>query len=149
MTSEFNTPDDIFTCQLCGQCCQGFGGTYVTEKDIEQISGFIQADPASFVDQYCDMSGSRPVLTTAADGTCIFFHAEKQCTIHLVKPYMCKAWPFIRTILTHPENWDIMANSCPGMVKGVSHEALRRIVAREKEKLDTALGILSSAPKEE
>ena len=34
-------PDDLFDCQMCGECCQGFGGTYVTEKDIENIAAFI------------------------------------------------------------------------------------------------------------
>lgn len=139
MASEVNTSSDIFDCRLCGQCCTGFGGTYVTPEDISRISVFIQADQDAFVETYCDMSGSRPVLTTGENGSCIFFDPEKQCTIHPVKPYMCKAWPFIKTLLANPENWDIMANSCPGMTKGVPHDDIRRIVAAEKEKLDISL----------
>lgn len=139
MASEFKTSDDIFECRLCGQCCTGFGGTYVTPSDIQKICEFISADPSTFIDRYCDMSGSRPVLTLSDNGTCIFFDPDKQCTIHPVKPYMCKAWPFIRTILANPENWDIMANSCPGMKKKVPYEDLKRIVAMEKDKLDRSL----------
>ncbi len=116
MDSNEKTSRDIFDCQLCGQCCKGFGGTYVTPADIENISDFIKADPDTFVDTYCDMSGARPVLTLSEHGTCIFFDPERQCTIHPVKPYMCKAWPFIKTIINYPENWDTMANSCPGML---------------------------------
>ncbi|HGY11559.1 MAG TPA: YkgJ family cysteine cluster protein, partial [Desulfobacterales bacterium] len=59
-----------------------------------------------------------------------------QCTIHPVKPYMCKAWPFIQTIIKHPENWNAMANSCPGMKKDIPYTDLQKIVATEKEKLD-------------
>jgi len=132
-----NTSRDIFECRLCGQCCKGFGGTYVTQEDIQNICRYIHADPATFIDRYCDMSGSRPVLTTGESGTCIFFEPEKQCTIHPVKPYMCRAWPFITTLIANPENWNTMANSCPGMKKGVAHEDIRRIVADEKAKLDT------------
>jgi hypothetical protein len=49
---------------------------------------------------------------------------------------MCKAWPFIQTIILHPENWNAMANSCPGMKKDIPHKDLQEIVALEKEKLD-------------
>ena len=130
------TAQDIFDCQLCGQCCRGFGGTYVDETDIKKICEYIQADPATFVETYCDMSGSRPVLTLGQDGCCIFFDPEKQCTIHPVKPYMCRAWPFIKALINHPENWDIMANSCPGMKKGAAFKDISRIATEEKEKLD-------------
>ena len=139
MASDHTTSGDIFECRLCGQCCTGFGGTYVTGEDIKKICDYIEADPETFLDKYCDMSGSRPVLTTAESGSCIFFDPDKQCTIHPVKPYMCKAWPFIKTLLSNPENWDIMANSCPGMKKGVSHRDIRSIVRIEKDKLDRSL----------
>ena len=49
---------------------------------------------------------------------------------------MCKAWPFIQTVIDHPENWDIMAGSCPGMKKDIPYKDLQKIVAEEKEKLD-------------
>lgn len=136
MDVKEQTADDIFECRQCGQCCKGFGGTYVTAEDVKKIADYIGADPGSFVENYCDMSGTRPVLTLGKDGFCIFFDPERQCTIHPVKPYMCRAWPYIKTIIPNPENWDIMADSCPGMKKGVIHDVLQRIVAQEKEKLD-------------
>lgn len=136
MDSEYQTPDDIFECRQCGACCNGFGGTYVTEQDILSIAGFIQADPDKFLEEYCDMAGSRPVLTQGKDGQCIFFDTEKQCTIHPVKPYMCRAWPFIRTIVKNPENWNAMAGACPGMKKDIPYPDLVRIVTKEKQRLD-------------
>lgn len=139
MTSDLPTSGDIFECRLCGQCCTGYGGTYVTGEDIKNICDYIQADPETFLDRFCDMSGSRPVLTTGETGSCIFFDPDRQCTIHPVKPYMCKAWPFIKTLIANPENWDIMANSCPGMKKGVPHRDIRRIAAVEKDRLDRSL----------
>lgn len=139
MDAKKLTAHDIFECRRCGQCCNGFGGTYVTGSDIENIARFIDADPATFVETYCDMSGTKPVLTLDKTGNCIFFDPEKQCTIHPVKPYMCKAWPFIGTLIKNPENWDIMANSCPGMTKGIPDPDLKRIVSREKDRLDNRL----------
>jgi len=134
MTSEFQTLDDIFQCQMCGQCCNGFGGTYVTPEDIVRISTYIQADPDEFIPRYCDMTGAGPVLTQGPDGRCIFFDEQNQCTIHPVKPRMCRAWPFLNTVVHHPENWDAMASACPGMVPSVPHMDLVRIVADHIEK---------------
>lgn len=139
MDSDFKTGDDIFKCRQCGDCCNGFGGTYVTKQDIIHISNYIKVDPEKFVARYCDPSGSRNVLTLGKDGYCIFFDKVKQCTIHPVKPYMCKAWPFIQTLILHPENWNAMANSCPGMKKDVPDKKLQEIVTAEKEKLDTSI----------
>jgi len=139
MESEFKTEHDLFECQQCGECCNGFGGTYVTPKDIINISAYINFDPEKFIGHYCDPSGSKYVLTLGRDGLCIFFDKKRQCTIHSVKPYMCKAWPFIKTLINNPENWNIMANSCPGMKKDIPTKDLQRIVMIEKEKLDTTL----------
>ena len=139
MDSKHKTCDDIFNCQLCGDCCKGFGGTYVSEQDIINISTFINADTEKFVDQYCDRSGSRYVLTLGKEGCCIFFDKTNQCTIHPVKPYMCKAWPFIQTIIKNPENWNAMANSCQGMKKDIPSKDLQKIVNNEKKKLDKSI----------
>ncbi len=144
MTSEVKAAIDIFECQLCGNCCNGFGGTYVTHQDIINISRYIGFDPEKFIPRYCDPSGSRHVLTLGKDGFCIFFDKIIQCTIHPVKPYMCKAWPFIKTIIDHPENWNTMANSCPGMKKDIPYKDLQRIVAREKKRLDNPSQDISS-----
>ena len=139
MASEYQTADDIFECKLCGDCCKGFGGTYVSGADIEKIAAFIDADAKKFTAMYCDPSGSRFVLTRGEDGCCIFFDKEKQCTIHPVKPYMCRAWPFIKPVSRQPENWNAMANSCPGMKKDIPATDLKRIVTLEKKTLDKAV----------
>ena len=141
MDSNYKTAQDIFECQLCGDCCNGFGGTYVTDQDIANIATFIQADPTTFVATYCDYSGSRPLLTLGSDGSCVFFDKEKQCTIHPVKPYMCKAWPYLKTLIKNPENWTAMASACPGIKSQVLHKDLQRIVALESQRLDQSLKI--------
>ena len=104
----------------------------MTDQDILEIACFIHTDPASFVDRYCDLSGTRPVLTQKEDGNCIFF--KTNCSIHPVKPFMCRAWPFIKTVITNPENWNAMAGSCPGMIKDIPFEDLKRIVSLELKK---------------
>lgn len=138
MGSEYQSADDIFECRLCGECCNGFGGTYVTSLDIRRISKFIGSDPDSFIQKYCDPSGSRHVLTQGTDGSCVFFDPEKQCTIHPVKPRMCRTWPYLATIIKNPENWNAMASACPGMKKHIPHRDLARIIATEQKRLDNS-----------
>ncbi|MDX9788239.1 MAG: YkgJ family cysteine cluster protein [Desulfobacterales bacterium] len=122
-------PADIFECQRCNDCCKGYGGTFVTEKDIQAISEYIGVPPERFVDAYCRFSGKKPVIAQGKDGYCVFLTADG-CGIHPVKPKMCRAWPFIESVLRAPENWRIMAGACPGMRTDFSDEAIVACVSR-------------------
>ena len=127
MSSAQPTPDDVFTCLRCGECCRGYGGTFVSRADMEAIAAFIHADPRTFAAHYCRRSGGKSVLAQRADGYCIFW--DRVCTIHPVKPRMCRRWPFIESILVDPANWLAMAGSCPGMRTGIPLPAVRACVA--------------------
>jgi Fe-S-cluster containining protein len=128
MTSSKAGPSELFDCRQCGDCCRGYGGTYVTNADIQRIAGYIGEDPADFVRRYCQISGRRPVLAQAENGYCIFW--QKLCTIHPVKPRMCRRWPYIDAILEDVRNWKIMGNSCPGIRTNLPDEVVRDGVAR-------------------
>lgn len=119
-------PEDIFECKMCGQCCQGYGGTYVTQSDIQAIAKHIGADPKTFVDKYCRISGDRPVLAQKSDGYCVFFNG--QCAIHEVKPKMCRQWPYLPAVLRDKLNWQIMADSCPGCKGEVPYAQVARVI---------------------
>jgi Fe-S-cluster containining protein len=124
MPSDTNNPPALFECLQCGDCCKGYGGTYVTDQDIEAISRFIGADPGRFVDRYCVLSGNRPMLAQKSNGYCIFW--DGLCRIHAVKPRMCRKWPFIDSLLIDFDNWLIMADSCPGIRTDVSVDMLEK-----------------------
>lgn len=125
--------EEIFICKQCGDCCLGYGGTFVTPSDIASIAAYIHTDPDRFVETYCVFSGSRPVLAQKEDGYCIFW--DKVCTIHPVKPRMCRAWPYIESVLADVKNWEIMASACPGIKTEVSPEAVRQCVRRHLDEL--------------
>lgn len=120
--------DDLFQCQRCGQCCRGFGGTYVTDADIEAIAAYLGCTESALRDGYLRRSGNRLVLAQRSDGYCIFWN--ELCTIHPVKPLMCRRWPFIPAVLKDVANWHAMATTCPGMRTDVPDEAIRAVVAR-------------------
>lgn len=113
----------VFSCRQCGECCIGYGGTFVTDQDIERISTFIGTDPNGFIEKFCCLSGDRPVLAQQDDGHCVFW--DKVCTIHPVKPQMCRKWPYIESLLIDFDNWNIMASMCPGMKKEVSPHVVK------------------------
>jgi uncharacterized protein len=122
------TPSKIFICQKCGECCKGYGGTFVTQKDLEAISQYTKIPLTQLLEKYCQLSGKKPVLAQGKDGYCIF-RKEDLCGIHPVKPRMCKAWPFIESVVKNPENWHMMAGCCPGMRTDVSDDTIRECVS--------------------
>jgi hypothetical protein len=126
MPSDPLHSDALFKCRKCGECCKGYGGTYLTDSDIEGISRYINSDPKEFVDQFCSLSGDRPVLAQRKDGYCIFWN--QICTIHPVKPLMCRKWPFLESILIDSTNWLTMADSCPGIQTDVDIDMLEKMV---------------------
>jgi len=119
--------EEIFTCQQCGECCKGYGGTYVSRADVEAIAAYIGVDPAHIEEAYCTRSGDRLVLVQQESGFCIFWK-DRICSIHPVKPKMCRAWPYISNLLVDPTNWEKMASMCPGIRKGVPAEAVKKCV---------------------
>lgn len=119
-------PENLFTCTNCGDCCRGYGGTYVSPQDIETIAAFLGMDAGHFENTCCQSSGRRLVLAQADNGYCVFWN--QGCTIHAVKPRMCRAWPFIAAVLADPQNWEIMAGVCPGMKPGVESALIQKAV---------------------
>jgi Fe-S-cluster containining protein len=120
------TEDQMFKCKKCGACCKGYGGTYLTDDDIQRIADYTRTDPDTFVEDFCHLSGAKHVLAQQENGYCIFWN--EVCTIHSVKPRMCKEWPFIRSVLVDPANWHIMAGSCPGIRTDVSLHSVQEYI---------------------
>ena len=113
MESEANVCDGLFSCTLCGDCCRGFGGTYLTAADIDAIACYLGLSAERLIAAYTRPSGSRRLIAQGENGYCVFW--DKVCTIHPVKPRMCRQWPFIPGILADVGNWRAMASVCPGI----------------------------------
>jgi Fe-S-cluster containining protein len=127
------SPEDLFECQQCGQCCCGYGGTYLDRTDIVNISSYLGVARDLFLSRYCTPSAGRWMLAQNDDGFCVFW--DRVCTIHSVKPRMCRAWPFIENILHNPSAWDVMAEACPGMRTGFDKNDVLRCVDEKLEEL--------------
>jgi Fe-S-cluster containining protein len=122
------TAANIFECRKCGDCCRGYGGTYLTDRDIETIAEYVQKDPDVFRVNYCRTSDSKTFLTQQPSGYCIFWDRDHACTIHPVKPRMCRQWPYIESVLIDVDNWRIMASMCPGIRTDVpDHRIIEKV----------------------
>jgi len=115
-----------FQCRMCGQCCYGEGGIFLEEDEVERISRFLGMDAASFLSRFCEESHGRFHIKCGPDHWCIFFHQEKKCLIHPVKPKRCTLWPYFPAILADEENWELARDSCPGINPNCSFEEFVR-----------------------
>ena len=122
-------PSDIFKCNKCGDCCKGYGGTFVGEKEINAIAKFLNIESEMVVDKYCQISGEKLVLAQGKNEYCVFW--DGTCSIHPVKPKMCKSWPFIQSVLLDIKNWQIMAGLCSGIRIDVSDVIIKECVAKQ------------------
>jgi hypothetical protein len=115
MKSLFEEAQSRFECQVCGTCCQGEGGIFLTDDEIERIAVFLHIERTQFLEKYCLAKNGRVYIhVREEDGYC-HFAREGKCTIHPVKPTPCRQWPFFQPMLTDQANWETARLSCPAL----------------------------------
>lgn len=119
--------EEVFHCRQCGDCCRGYGGTYLDDADISAIARYLKMPEKMLVTRYCRTSCGRLLLAQGKNGYCAFW-ADGLCGIHPVKPRMCREWPYLQSVLVDVENWWAMASCCPGMRTDISRETVRSCV---------------------
>jgi uncharacterized protein len=110
----FHKAMDLFECTQCGTCCQGEGGIYLSRKEIDRISKFLNLSQQRFLEKFCLKKNGRTYIHTREDGYC-HFSQKGRCTIHEVKPAPCRQWPFFPPMLIDQINWETARNSCPAL----------------------------------
>ncbi len=126
MPSNKDELNEVFKCTQCGQCCKGYGGTFVNDDDILKIAKYLNITPQNVLVDYCQTSGGKPLLSIGENGYCIFWN--KVCKIHPVKPRMCRTWPYIESVLIDSSNWHVMGSCCPGIREDAPYERIRAII---------------------
>ncbi|MEW6670007.1 MAG: YkgJ family cysteine cluster protein [Thermodesulfobacteriota bacterium] len=111
-----------FECKRCGACCFGEGGISVEGDEAERIAGFLGTSLESFLSAHCYSSRGRVYIGTGQNGYCIFYHPDRQCTIHPVKPRRCALWPFYPALLMDRDAWDLAKDACPGLNRDSTFE---------------------------
>lgn len=117
----FDGSSPVFSCKMCGKCCEGKGGIVLSPKDIVRLCAYFGISEKDVLARYTEMLGGKNMLKCGEDNFCIFFKAGKGCLIHQARPDVCRAWPFFRGNLVDEVSFAMAKEDCPGMARGVEH----------------------------
>jgi len=104
-----------FECRMCGECCSGSGGIVVTSEEQHRIAAFLRMGIADFQHGHVRSNGLKSFIRSNEQGWCIFFHVDRGCLVHPVKPGPCRAWPFFRGNLLDRSSFEMAREYCPGI----------------------------------
>lgn len=115
-----------FKCTRCGNCCSGAPGyVWVTEEECHEIAAFRDMSFEQFASRHVRRVGDRLSLLEERDGDCEFLLRDPdgltRCSIHPVRPVQCRTWPFWKSNLRSPRNWEAAGKGCPGIDTGDHH----------------------------
>ena len=117
-----------FGCQGCGGCCSGPGEGFiwVTRREIELISDFLEMSVGDFKSLYLRRVGLRTsIVEHDLTKDCIFLEnvdGAKTCAIYSVRPSQCRNWPFWPANLASAKAWNQSTRKCPGVNRGKFHD---------------------------
>ncbi|MFX0027061.1 MAG: YkgJ family cysteine cluster protein [Candidatus Hermodarchaeota archaeon] len=128
-----------FSCQMCGDCCRGFkeGEVYLYKEDIVRLANHLslkgEKGLRSFAKQYLKVIKDNffwrsPEETkgktykfhtlgfkfTGDDEHCHFL-VNNICTVHEVRPFQCRCFPFWKMMVTNKKNLVRYSKKCPGL----------------------------------
>lgn len=112
----------VFDCRMCGQCCEGEGGIILSLFDLQRLHEGLQLEKQAFLDNYAVYRNGKWQIKTGEDGNCIFFREGKGCSVHSIKPNVCRAWPFFRGNMADAESLYLAKDFCPGIRSDATHE---------------------------
>jgi Fe-S-cluster containining protein len=95
---DFACPANVhFSCSRCGLCCgntkQKTRHILLLEAEAKIIASQTSRDVADFSFQIADKSPFRYEMKKTSESKCVFLH-ESQCTIYLIRPLICRFYPF-------------------------------------------------------
>ena len=137
-----------FGCKRCGGCCHSRKGTGVQiyPVDLDKASKFLDTTYFDFVLKNCWLSINNFKFTdkklTAiyleldlfSSGSCVFFN-NNECTIHPVKPYICRTGPISSPLLLNNDNWEKHRERCQGFDNGqyYSIKEIKMLIKKDVE----------------
>lgn len=116
----------VFTCRMCGHCCEGRGGIVLAAKDRTRLAAHLGLDEGEMLARYAEHVSGKYRLKCGDDGYCVFYAHGQGCTEHPGRPDICRAWPFFRGNLVDEESWLMIQEDCKGVRPDAGHKAFRR-----------------------
>jgi uncharacterized protein len=122
---------DIFCCLRCGFCCQGETTVSLNEADQRRMVSALGLSEQEVEERFW-RRGVNLVQMKTVDGHCIFY--AEGCTVHPGRPWRCAQWPLHPSILSDENNFKTIADSCPGIKRGLGYDEFCRILRELLEK---------------
>lgn len=94
----------------------------MNKAERKNIAAFLGISVESFEETRCETINHKTYVRSGPDAYCVFFHKERLCLIHPVKPNPCRLWPFYPALLKHEGSWKEAMGACPGINPEASHE---------------------------
>jgi Fe-S-cluster containining protein len=114
-----------FECQRCGGCCTSRGDhayVYLLPSEARAIAAFLRMSDAEFAAEHVlEEDGWLRLRTT--EPRCPFLGEDRRCRIYPVRPVQCRTWPFWRENLVERVWREDLPTLCPGVGRGLLHDA--------------------------
>ncbi len=108
-----------FTCTQCGKCCTGTPGVvWVDDDEITKLAAARGMVRHEFEAVFTRKVRGRVSLRERPNGDCVFYDADRGCTVYRDRPTQCRTWPFWDSNLESPEEWARTEAVCPGSGEG-------------------------------
>lgn len=109
-----------FECTGCGDCCTGGPGfVWVDDAEIAAIATYLDKPVGEIRLLHTRPARGGVSLTEHLNGDCTFLDPRtRRCQIYPVRPKQCRTWPFWRSNIATPEDWQRTCEVCPGSGKG-------------------------------
>lgn len=108
-----------FACTRCGACCTGAPGfVWVSVAEIEALAAELRLSTDEFGRRFLRRVGDRISLVERPNGDCVFWDANRGCTVYESRPVQCRTWPFWTENLESRETWEETGSRCPGIDRG-------------------------------
>ncbi|MEZ6067023.1 MAG: YkgJ family cysteine cluster protein [Planctomycetaceae bacterium] len=121
-----------FQCTGCGNCCTGGSGfVWVTDDEVRAIADYLEKPVGEIRLLHTRPARGQVSLTEHLNGDCTFFDPHSRgCTVYPVRPMQCRTWPFWRSNIATPDDWERTCRDCPGSGVGPvhPHEEIERLV---------------------
>lgn len=117
---------EIFSCTRCGYCCHGETTVSLDKTDRIRMIKVLDMSEHEVREKYWRISGAVVQMKTV-DGHCIFY--SDGCLVHEGRPWRCGQWPLHPSILDDENNFITIAESCPGIKKGIGYVRFCQILS--------------------
>ena len=120
----YDRPDRAlcFECTGCGACCQREGEVYVTDEELDAIARFARREGLKLELTHVKLEHAGLwSIPIPAGGACPLLDQEGRCSVHEVKPWQCRAYPFWPEIMQGEASWREEGEFCEGIGRGASH----------------------------